>query len=140
MSRIQTAPQPPPMELEPYRDPCVPSPCGANAQCQSTGGQASCSCLPMYQGAPPNCRPECSINSDCAPSLACINERCRDPCPGSCGLAAHCNVVNHTPICTCSRDYIGDAFVRCYMKPPEPQRMSCTFSCNEILSVIYNNF
>lgn len=42
-----------------------------------------------------------------------MNERCSDPCPGSCGLNAVCNVINHTPSCACQRGYQGNAFVRC---------------------------
>ena len=98
-------------------NPCVPSPCGPFSQCQNIGGIPSCSCLPNYVGSAPNCRPECSINSDCTSDKACIREKCRDPCPGSCGTNAYCNVVNHTPICTCPRDYTGDPFTSCRPMP-----------------------
>lgn len=76
-----------------------------------------CLCLPNYFGSPPNCRPECTINSECASNLACINEKCKDPCPGSCGVAAVCNVMKHIPICTCSTGYVGDPFTFCSLKP-----------------------
>lgn len=102
-------------------DPCVPSPCGSYAQCRLQGDSPSCSCLPGYRGAPPNCRPECRINSDCPSSQACINEKCRDPCPGSCGFGAICNVLNHTPSCTCPAGYTGDPFSHCQPEPP-PKR------------------
>jgi len=105
---------------ETYRDPCVPSPCGAYGQCRAQGNQAVCSCLPGYFGAPPNCQPECVINPDCASHLACISEKCRDPCPGSCGLQAQCNVINHTPICSCPSGYQGNPFVSCQRIPPPP--------------------
>jgi len=49
--------------------------------------------------------------------MACMREKCRDPCPGSCGLGSQCNVINHVPICTCPAGYIGDPFVSCYIKP-----------------------
>lgn len=100
-------------------NPCYPSPCGPHSQCQPSGQLPSCSCLPSYFGTPPNCRPECSINSDCVSNRACLNERCRDPCPGSCGLYTRCNVNNHTPICTCIEGYIGDPFISCYTKPSQ---------------------
>jgi hypothetical protein len=103
--------------VKPYRNPCVPSPCGPNSQCQVNGESPSCSCLPTYIGSPPNCRPECSINSDCPSNQACINEKCRDPCPGSCGISADCNVVNHIPICVCIQGYTGDPFTNCYPAP-----------------------
>lgn len=68
-------------------------------------------------GSPPNCRPECTINSDCPSNKACMNQKCRDPCPGSCGLGANCAVLNHIPICTCPEGYTGDPFANCYLKP-----------------------
>lgn len=105
--------------IEPIKiNPCVPSPCGPNAECRDIGGVPSCSCLATYIGSPPNCRPECTINSECQSSLACIREKCIDPCPGSCGVGAICNVINHTPICSCPNGYTGDPFNNCYPKPP----------------------
>lgn len=81
--------------------------------CQVIQNQASCSCLINYIGYPPNCRPECTVNSDCFMNLACQNKRCVDPCPGSCGLHAICNVIAHRPICTCKTGYTGDPFKGC---------------------------
>lgn len=103
--------------VEVQRDPCFPSPCGPNSQCQNIGGTPSCSCLREYIGSPPNCRPECTIHPDCPSNKACINERCRDPCAGSCGLNAICSVFNHIPVCTCTEGYTGDPFSNCYYKP-----------------------
>lgn len=99
-------------------DPCVPSPCGPYSQCRDIGGSPSCSCLSNYIGSPPNCRPECIINSECTSNKACIREKCRDPCPGSCGTNARCNVINHIPICNCPDSYTGDPFSACYPEPP----------------------
>lgn len=107
-----------PPQQDQYRDPCNPSPCGPFSQCRDINGSPSCSCLSTYIGAPPNCRPECSINSECPSNKACINEKCRDPCPGSCGFNANCNVINHSPVCTCSEYDTGDPFTNCYPKPP----------------------
>lgn len=96
---------------------CYPSPCGPNSQCQLKGNMPSCSCLPNYIGVPPNCRPECVINTECSSELACINQKCRDPCPGSCGYNSNCKVLNHVPICSCQEGYTGDPFVQCNLKP-----------------------
>lgn len=95
-------------------NPCVPSPCGNFAQCNDVRGSAVCHCLPNYYGSPPYCRPECTVNSDCPNIKSCANERCIDPCPGSCGMNAVCNVINHVPNCACKPGYDGDAFVRCH--------------------------
>jgi len=53
------------------------------------------------------------VSSECAQDKACVNQKCVDPCPGTCGLNARCQVVNHNPICSCSAGYTGDPFVRC---------------------------
>lgn len=95
-------------------NPCQPSPCGPNSQCKLAKGSAVCSCLPNFTGNPPNCRPECSSNSDCPPDQACQNMKCRDPCPGTCGFNADCSVVKHIPYCQCRPLTTGDPFVRCH--------------------------
>lgn len=101
----------------PPTDPCVPSPCGPYSQCRVINNTPACSCLASYIGQPPNCRPECVIHADCPSNLACTNERCTDPCPGSCGLQANCYVINHNPVCTCSPGYTGNALVACQLEP-----------------------
>lgn len=98
-------------------NPCVPSPCGPNSQCRVVGSQPACSCLPNYIGRAPNCRPECTTNSECPNNLACQNEKCRDPCPGTCGQNAQCTVVNHNPICSCLPGYEGDPVTVCNLIP-----------------------
>lgn len=101
---------------QPKPDPCLPSPCGANALCQQVGETAACSCAADYIGSPPNCRPECTVSSDCSPNKACMNEKCKDPCLGSCGFDAICSVHNHVPICTCREGYTGNPFEQCRIK------------------------
>lgn len=96
---------------------CQPSPCGPNSQCREVNGQAVCSCLPTFIGSPPQCRPECTVSSECARDKACINQKCADPCPGTCGLSAKCQVMNHSPICSCMSGYTGDPFTRCFAIP-----------------------
>lgn len=53
------------------------------------------------------------ISADCPLDKACINTKCQDPCPGTCGLNSRCQVVNHNPICSCSAGFTGDPFTRC---------------------------
>ncbi|XP_028157244.1 uncharacterized protein LOC114350564 isoform X7 [Ostrinia furnacalis] len=111
----------------PPQSPCEPTPCGPNSVCQQINMQAVCSCLPNYVGLPPSCRPECVVNSECDTSKACINQRCDDPCPNTCGLRAHCLVRNHNPICTCPGGMTGDPFTQCYPIEPITERPpSCT--------------
>lgn len=94
-------------------NPCEPSPCGPYSICQEIGGFPSCACLDQFIGEPPNCRPECIANSECPNELACINQKCKDPCLGSCGTAAECRVISHSPQCYCLPGYSGDAFIEC---------------------------
>lgn len=98
-------------------NPCLPSPCGLNAQCRDIGGIPSCICMIGFFGFPPNCKPECIVNTDCSNDKACMNMKCQNPCQGSCGISAICNVINHVPVCTCPTDYTGDPFVICTVKP-----------------------
>lgn len=113
---------------EAEKDPCVPNPCGPNAECKN--GQ--CACIPEYHGDPfVGCRPECTINDECSSSKACLRNKCVDPCPGSCGLGAICEVHNHIVICTCPQDMTGNPFVFC--RPFESKKDSLNtgnFWCN----------
>ncbi len=98
-------------------NPCTPSPCGPNSQCQVVSGQAQCGCVPNMIGSVPNCRPECLLGSDCPSNQACINQKCVDPCPGTCAANADCRVVNHSPTCNCVSGYTGDGFKDCRPSP-----------------------
>lgn len=91
-------------------DLCNPSPCGPNADCR----EGICTCLPNYFGDPYSyCRPECTMNSDCSRVKACVNQFCVDPCIGTCGTNAKCDVVNHIPMCSCFPGTTGDPFTLC---------------------------
>ena len=100
------------------RNPCIPSPCGANAECRPEGQRAVCSCQPNFFGSPPYCRPECTISAECPQTKACVNQRCVSPCDQSvCGLNAQCHVINHAAVCVCLDGYRGDAFAQCHKIP-----------------------
>lgn len=93
--------------------PCNPSPCGPNSNCREHNSQAVCTCQPNYIGSPPQCRPECVVSSECPTEKACINNRCADPCPHTCGIGSVCHTNNHNPICACPSGYTGDPFTQC---------------------------
>lgn len=98
---------------EPPLNPCEPSPCGPNSRCLvSENRYAICSCLPGYRGTPPVCQPECTASYECPQNRACVNLKCIDPCPGTCGIGARCEVINHNPICSCPNSK-GNPFVSC---------------------------
>lgn len=117
-------------------NPCQPSPCGPNSQCKQVNDQAVCSCLPTFIGNPPNCRPECIVSTECSADKACINNKCENPCTGSCGLNALCNVINHSPICSCEQRYTGDPFTRCF---PIPRKIRITKVNALIIKVFFSN-
>lgn len=97
----------------PKENPCSPSLCGPYSVCRVVNDRAVCSCSPGFYGVPPMCRPECVVNSECPQHLACIEQKCSDPCPGSCGLNAYCHVSNHNPLCSCPPGYTGYPLVEC---------------------------
>lgn len=108
---------------EPRGNPCLPSPCGPYSNCRIRNDRPVCSCDAGYLGVPPNCRPECMVNSDCPLDKACYNQKCTDPCPGTCGINALCKVVLHSPICSCQAEFVGDPFTRC---TPQESKI-CTY-------------
>ena len=113
--------------------PCTPSPCGTNALCQEQNGVGSCQCLPDYFGNPyEGCRPECTLSSDCAANLACMRMKCQNPCPGTCGQNADCQVINHLPSCTCPSGFTGDPFSYC--RPYQPVSKSSREQKNRCVS------
>lgn len=131
-------PPPPSVAVQPEADtnPCVPDPCGANAQCRVQGTVAVCECRPGTFGnpnQPSGCRYECVANADCPMDSACINRRCVDPCVGTCGLEALCDVVAHNPICRCPAGYTGDPIYRCTLSKPLP--LPCTLSLSPVCLV-----
>jgi hypothetical protein len=101
-------------------NPCIPSPCGAYSICRALNDRAVCSCQANFIGSPPNCRPECQVNSECARDKSCQNQKCLDPCIGTCGYNARCRVVNHNPICSCNPGFRGDPFSQCTPEPSKP--------------------
>lgn len=102
--------------------PCSPSPCGPNIQCQVYGHVAMCDpCGGPDAHFRPECRPECLANSDCPFNLACLGQRCLDPCPGSCGVSALCTVIQHSPVCSCPPGLAGNPFEHC--SPPKIRKL-----------------
>lgn len=99
---------------------CEPSPCGPNSQCKSMDGKAECTCEPGNIGEPPSCRPECRLSYDCSENEACYNKTCIDPCPGSCGFNAKCEVKKHNPFCSCPPKHSGNPFINCEEEETQP--------------------
>ena len=59
-------------------------------------------------------KPECTSDPECPNHLACIQEKCQDPCYShSCGRNAECKAKNHRAICICFPGYVGDPYSFC---------------------------
>lgn len=108
-------------------NPCTNgNPCDRSAECRVENHRAVCSCPPNHVGDPfVKCylepvanRPECSSNTECAATLACINQLCVNPCADRnlCTENAECHVVQHHPRCTCPAGWAGDPQTRCYKR------------------------
>lgn len=99
--------------------PCVPNPCGPGAECIVTrDGNSLCQCPDGMGGdptGPAGCHGyECVVDENCFDHQACIGYRCKDPCPGSCGINANCRVEKHHPVCTCNPGLTGNPVIRCF--------------------------
>lgn len=115
--------------VEEITNPCIPSPCGANAICKEQNGAGSCTCIHEYFGNPYElCRPECTVNTDCSSNKACMGNKCVDPCPGTCAPSAICNVINHSPTCSCNYGYTGNPYTYCNLIPP-PRKFFTLIYC-----------
>lgn len=106
------------MNLDEIIDPCQNGliVCGANSQCKDINGIAACSCLPGFNGSPPDCISGCVSSSECDTDRACINHTCVDPCTANngCGLNTNCTVLNHSPFCSCLEGFAGDPLGDCF--------------------------
>ncbi len=104
-------------------DPCIElTPCVAPSTCRVIDSSPirfmTCVCPDGYVSTDdggcatlPPIVSGCEKDDECPESTACINAVCRDPC--ACGLNAHCEIVNHRPVCTCNTGYYGDPKIRC---------------------------
>lgn len=127
------------VSIDLYRNPCHPSPCGPNALCKDKQNKASCTCLRDYQGDPYiGCTPQCLMNNDCPKNKACLNKKCRDPCPGSCGVNAKCQVFNHNPQCTCLPSFTGNALVLCKEIVSSKDDLNFMYNYN-FLTLLFNS-
>jgi hypothetical protein len=59
-------------------------------------------------------RPECTSDPECPDHLACIREKCQNPCSTTtCGVNAQCIVKRHRAVCICNTGFEGDPYQIC---------------------------
>lgn len=106
-------------------DPCLYSnPCSPRAECRAQNHLAICRCPVGYMGNPyidcrPEIVPECTFDTDCPSKLACINNKCANPCLilEPCDRPSRCEVTPTAPvrtmICICPEGYISSGSGTC---------------------------
>lgn len=114
------------------RPVCEQETCATNALCVGRRHQPQCECRAGFLGNPyVQCdlpkqepKPECTQDSECASKLACINQRCADPCatPHVCSPQQTCTVLDTLPlrtmICKCPSDTVSDNSGNCVPLQP----------------------
>ena len=59
-------------------------------------------------------KPECTTDPECPDHLACIREKCQNPCfTTTCGVNAECRVTKHRAVCVCNQGFVGDPYRIC---------------------------
>ena len=59
-------------------------------------------------------KPECVTDPECPDHLACIRQKCQNPCfTTTCGVNAECRVKKHRAVCICNPGLIGDPYRIC---------------------------
>lgn len=92
-------------------------PCGGDAVCKGVSHQPTCRCPEGLTGDPyETCNAvECTDDSECPPTKACINKICQNTCAinNPCEETAVCEVVDHVVDCTCPAGTVGDRGTAC---------------------------
>lgn len=117
------------------RPVCDDDTCADTANCRGQQHQPKCYCPPGTSGNPfVDCvahiqpEPECRSDSDCLSQLACINNRCANPCAvdNMCSPDQECRILDTLPlrtmVCQCPPDTLVDPSGRCVpILVPKPQ-------------------
>lgn len=95
------------------RNPCLMSTlkCDVNKKCEVRNHKPMCVCkngFSVSESGELSCAPdnlECSFDDQCSSNLACIKGKCESPCSSLlCPVEKVCEVINHRPICLCTKD------------------------------------
>lgn len=88
--------------------------CKGNKKCEVHNHRTMCVCKSGFvvnENGELMCAPdkrECTRDQQCASNLACVDGQCRNPCTignrAPCPPKKTCEVLNHRPVCICTRD------------------------------------
>lgn len=95
-------------------DPCVTYgvTCETNKKCEVRNHKPMCVCkgFVVSNTGELTCKPDridCNRDNECASNLACINNKCQNPCAARkspCSEDKACEVLDHKPVCICLQD------------------------------------
>ena len=65
-------------------------------------------------------KPECTTDPECPDHLACVTEKCQNPCfTSTCGVNAECRAIKHRATCICNPGFVGDPYRICEERKKE---------------------
>ncbi len=100
-------------------DACAGFSCDKNKICEVRNHQPVCVCRHGFlvnEIGEFVCSPgavECRSDQECPSHQACVNFKCDDPCRINkpCGDGKICDVVDHKPVCICTKDCSAEVFI-----------------------------
>lgn len=120
--------------------PCDPNPCGPNAECIPEDDKIGphCKCLKNFYDWPPNCRPGCESDEQCADDELCISRvnKCEKVCdPSPCGENSVCRVdrAKSRVFCSCLEGFIPERGAGCREKLPSDFEIPIDFISSVIV-------
>lgn len=90
----------------------------------------------------PTPQPECIVHGECSDNLACIEQRCQDPCAvyDNCAPNAECHVTHHRAVCSCPDGYVGNPYIQCLVGKISHTNSSCSKQLSNIIQLSYTSF
>jgi hypothetical protein len=115
--------------------------CTSTHKCEVLNHKATCICknrLVINENMELICpNPDaigCFNDYDCADNLACVSNKCQNPCSGmQCGTSGKvCRVLNHKPACYCDTHQCTSSASICLKDSGCPQHLACvSYQCKD---------
>lgn len=120
------------------RNPCLMAiiKCDVNKKCEVRRHKPMCVCkngFSVNDSGELSCAPddsECSFDDQCTSNLSCIKGKCVNPCSSlTCPVEKICEVINHKPVCLCTKDCNPSLSICLSDKGCPPQQACFNFQC-----------